>query len=389
MTETNRYRRYTEAEIQSVKTANPLDEYLQHYYGVQWRKVGNALEALCCFHQEDTPSLRYTPGKGLYCFGCGVNCTDCVIDFLMKIEGLSFPDAMGRLTSQGCAADPDEVQEAMIRRERARVKASEEEEKKDKRNATVIADRVSNQITELNALTRCHQELSENRGFPFAGLSIAHKAGYLVYGEHTGERRLLRDCREPRFPCYAVGNRERTFLQYRRMDRGMFPKGDREIKADTIGRTKGVILGTEFLKGADPEHSLVVITEGITDFLSSIGMAYHLSPLLETNVIPLGMVSTNTDIDEDTSKLLSRFPVTIFEDKGEAGHKAAVKWIRQLGEYPILVESYQVSSAAETFGDPGVEDLTGLFASQKLDESPYDITSALLRQTLTTSEKCH
>lgn len=50
----------------------------------------------CPFHLEKTASLKLYPGQGgWHCFGCGAGGT--VIDFVMRLFGLSFPQALLRL----------------------------------------------------------------------------------------------------------------------------------------------------------------------------------------------------------------------------------------------------------------------------------------------------
>jgi len=63
---------------------------------VNLKPVGRNYVALCPFHKEKTPSFTISPQKQLYhCFGCKVGGT--VIDFVMKIENFSFPEAIEHL----------------------------------------------------------------------------------------------------------------------------------------------------------------------------------------------------------------------------------------------------------------------------------------------------
>jgi len=60
---------------------------------------GNQWWGLCPFHTEKTPSFSVNPDSNLYfCFGCqkGGN----VFQFLMEIEGLSFPESLGLLAER-------------------------------------------------------------------------------------------------------------------------------------------------------------------------------------------------------------------------------------------------------------------------------------------------
>mgnify|MGYP003222575912 CR=1 FL=1 len=56
------------------------------------RKGGN-LFGLCPFHNEKTPSFSVSPDKQIYhCFGCKKG--GGVINFIMEIENLTFPEAV-------------------------------------------------------------------------------------------------------------------------------------------------------------------------------------------------------------------------------------------------------------------------------------------------------
>ncbi len=63
---------------------------------VKLQKAGNSLKGLCPFHDEKTPSFHVIPSKGIFhCFGCQES--GDVFGFLMKIEGLSFVEAVTEL----------------------------------------------------------------------------------------------------------------------------------------------------------------------------------------------------------------------------------------------------------------------------------------------------
>jgi DNA primase len=59
---------------------------------------GRNYTGLCPFHNEKTPSFSVNEDKGFFhCFGCGEHGN--VIDFVMKTEGWSFPEAVERLAT--------------------------------------------------------------------------------------------------------------------------------------------------------------------------------------------------------------------------------------------------------------------------------------------------
>lgn len=60
---------------------------------VPLRRSGANYLGLCPFHAEKTPSFNVNPAREIFhCFGCGVGGN--VISFVMKIEGLSFPESV-------------------------------------------------------------------------------------------------------------------------------------------------------------------------------------------------------------------------------------------------------------------------------------------------------
>ena len=60
---------------------------------VRVTKAGREFKACCPFHNEKTPSFTINDEKGFYhCFGCGEHGN--VFDFVMKTEGLSFPELL-------------------------------------------------------------------------------------------------------------------------------------------------------------------------------------------------------------------------------------------------------------------------------------------------------
>jgi DNA primase len=62
----------------------------------QLKRAGRSFKGLCPFHTEKTPSFTVTPdGNFFHCFGCGAS--GDIYDFLIRIEGLEFPEAVEAL----------------------------------------------------------------------------------------------------------------------------------------------------------------------------------------------------------------------------------------------------------------------------------------------------
>ncbi len=62
---------------------------------------------LCPFHNEKTPSFSVSPDRQIYhCFGCGKG--GGVINFIMEIENLTFPEAVEKLARRAGMAMPEQ-----------------------------------------------------------------------------------------------------------------------------------------------------------------------------------------------------------------------------------------------------------------------------------------
>ncbi|WP_424213884.1 DNA primase [Streptomyces sp. BI20] len=90
--------RINDDDVKAVRDAVPIDAVVGDY--LQLRNAGGGnLKGLCPFHDEKSPSFQVSPAKGLYhCFGCQAG--GDTLDFVMKIDHLSFSEAVERLAGQ-------------------------------------------------------------------------------------------------------------------------------------------------------------------------------------------------------------------------------------------------------------------------------------------------
>ena len=80
-----------EDKIADIKNTADIVEIIADY--VILKKTGKNYVGLCPFHSEKTPSFTVSSEKQIFhCFGCGEGGN--VFTFLMKKDGLSFPDAI-------------------------------------------------------------------------------------------------------------------------------------------------------------------------------------------------------------------------------------------------------------------------------------------------------
>src|SRR5262249_57250254 len=75
---------------------------------VALRRRGRSAVGLCPFHTEKTPSFTVSEDRGFYhCFGCGEH--GDVFTFVMKTEGLAFPEAVRRVAERFGIALPEDA----------------------------------------------------------------------------------------------------------------------------------------------------------------------------------------------------------------------------------------------------------------------------------------
>ncbi|PTB96032.1 DNA primase [Marivirga lumbricoides] len=93
--------------IRDVQERVDIEEVVSDF--VPLKKKGQNLWACCPFHEEKSPSFSVSPNKGIYkCFGCGK--AGDAIQFIMDLEGLSFPEAIKQLADKyGIEIEEDQL----------------------------------------------------------------------------------------------------------------------------------------------------------------------------------------------------------------------------------------------------------------------------------------
>lgn len=112
---------FPEFIIREVTEKNDIYDVVSKY--VRLKKSGNSYMGLCPFHNEKTPSFSVSPSRGVcHCFGCGEG--GDVISFLMKIENISFYEAVKKLADMAnitlpevSGQDREDAKKAQERRE--------------------------------------------------------------------------------------------------------------------------------------------------------------------------------------------------------------------------------------------------------------------------------
>ena len=117
--------RITEEKIREIRDRTDIVAFVSSYLPL--RRAGGANHiGLCPFHAEKTPSFNVNVAKQIFhCFGCDAG--GDVFSFLMRMEGLTFPEAARRLGErvgveiEEEVVSPAEVREREEREQLARV----------------------------------------------------------------------------------------------------------------------------------------------------------------------------------------------------------------------------------------------------------------------------
>ncbi|MCR5729000.1 MAG: DNA primase [Ruminococcus sp.] len=102
-----------------LREANPIDTVFGSYVNIIRR--GRNYVCNCPFHSEKTPSCTiFMETQSFYCFGCGAG--GDVVTFIMKIENLSFPEAVTLLAQRsGLEVPQNDPRDAMRAKLKTRI----------------------------------------------------------------------------------------------------------------------------------------------------------------------------------------------------------------------------------------------------------------------------
>ena len=93
--------------LDELVARNPIEDVVGQY--VSLKRSGANLFGLCPFHGEKTASFSVSPDKGIYyCFGCHKG--GGAVNFMMEVEGLSYPDAVRALAKRAGMQVPEDEQ---------------------------------------------------------------------------------------------------------------------------------------------------------------------------------------------------------------------------------------------------------------------------------------
>ena len=101
--------RFSDDKLEEVRSRADIVEVIGAH--VRLKRAGRNFVGLCPFHNEKTPSFSVNPERGFFhCFGCGAGGT--VFNFVMRTEGLNFPEAIESLARRYGVTLPERGGEA-------------------------------------------------------------------------------------------------------------------------------------------------------------------------------------------------------------------------------------------------------------------------------------
>lgn len=327
--------RIRDEDIAEVREKARIDEVVSDYVTLR-NAGGGSMKGLCPFHDEKSPSFHVTPARQFFhCFGCQEG--GDVITFLMKIDGLSFVEAVERLADKYGVALRREDGDSPVERPKGPQRSRLIEAHR------VAAEYYSDLLGTPDAIVARQflgergfdQQAAEHFGLGFAprggedlrkhllarGFSEAETvaAGLVAIGRSAYDRfrgRLVWPIRDASGDVIGFGAR-------RIFDDDRIEAKYLNTPETTIYKKSQVLYGIDLARREIGRASQAVVVEGYTDV-----MACHLSG------IGTAVATCGTAFGDDHARVLRRFLNDHAEFRGEviftfdgdaAGQKAALR----------------------------------------------------------------
>ncbi len=334
---------FPQSFMDELVARNPVDEVVSQY--VTLEKKGSSYFGLCPFHSEKTGSFHVDPNKGIcYCFGCHKG--GGVVNFIMEIENLDFPDAVRFLAKRAGMEVPED-------------RSYESTYKKQERLWALCKDAARFYYKKLNE--PCGEEARaymEKRGISKA-IATRFGLGYAP-DEWTGllmeMTKLGYEKQELLEAGLALKHREKGTLYDRFRNRLIFPIID--IRGNIIG-FGGRVMGEGEPKYLNSPETLIfnkrknlfamnlvkkskqgriILTEGYMDAMS-----------LHQYGFDCAVASLGTALTEEQAQLMSKYTeeVVLTYDGDEAGQNATKRAIPILEKAGLRVRVLRMQGAKD------------------------------------------
>ena len=327
--------------IDELLARNPIEDVVGQY--VTLKRSGGNMFGLCPFHGEKTASFSVAPDKGIYyCFGCHKG--GGAVNFMMEIEGLSYPDAVRSLAKRAGREVPEDEQYQSRYRKQERLWALMKE-----------AGRFFNEQLYLPGGRQC-LEYVKKRGLSKAivtrfGMGYAPDSWNALVDAMRKKGYTDEELRE----ADLVGEKNgRIYDRFR--NRLMFPIID--VRGNVIG-FGGRVLDDSTPKYLNSNETLIFNKRknlfGM-NFAKKTKEPYMILVEGNVDVVTLhqfgfdnAVASLGTSLTEEQVTLLSRYTeqVVLTYDGDEAGQRAARRAIPMLEKAGIKVKVLQMKDAKD------------------------------------------
>ncbi len=322
----------SDTQIEEVRSRADIVEVIGAH--VRLRKAGRNFVGLCPFHNEKTPSFTVNREKGFFhCFGCGAGGT--VFNFLMKMEGATFPEAVRSLANRYGVTIAEEA--------RRDPRASADRETM-LRAAEVASDFFAHVLWEERAGAPARAYLKKRGidiesaktfklGFAPAGASLAaalSKRRLLEAGARIGLVKVsgsqAADTFYARlmFPIHDAAGRVIAFGGRVLDDR--LPKYINSPESPLYSKARN-LYGLAQARGAIAKADRAIVVEGYIDAIALAQAGFR-----ET------VASLGTALTVEQLRLLGRYTRNVFAcfDRDRAGHGASLRAVRTFLEAGML-----------------------------------------------------
>lgn len=264
-------------KVREVLERASIVEVVSEY--VPLRRSGANFLGLCPFHAEKTPSFNVNPAREIFhCFGCGVGGN--AISFVMKIEGLSFPESVKLLARKTGV----EIEERLLTSAEKQALDERQAFRKIQELASAYYSDVLKRAPEAAEARRYLEkrnafgEIAESYGLGFASdrrdglvrylvsqgedLNLAQKLGVVRRGDHGWydlfRNRLIFPIRSPKGEVIAFAGRV--------LD-GSLPKYINSPESPLYHKSS-VLFGLDLALPAIRTANSVIVVEGYFDHLA-------------------------------------------------------------------------------------------------------------------------
>lgn len=316
---------------------------------VQLSKKGQRFMGLCPFHGERTPSFSVDKEKGLwYCYGCSEG--GSVYNFLQRIEGLTFPQAVKKLGDEvGIEVVSEKADPASLRRDALRELLERTAQYySEMLHRSPLGEPARAYLKARGISAQTAQRFRLGWALP-SGDALLKKLSQAGYKPSDGvEAGVLRE-RSGRFSdlmrarlTFPITNAQGKVIAFggRLIENSPDSKAPKYLNSPEteLYQKRENLYGLSFHRGEISRANEALVMEGYLDVIAVSQAGF-----------PLSVASLGTSLTEEQCRLLSRYArkVHLFYDADRAGRSATEKAIELFENHGLLVHIGQMEQGQD------------------------------------------